>query len=310
MGTRSPSRSGASTRCRASPCGDVSHLPSPCFAIRPGPQCLGCCNGGFISPASRSDTGSALGHGKCSTQAGSTPPHPCMSRPRGPTSFVSVSAFTTVPGLCSHLPYSAAYMWACSVVALAPALLAAYTLAPSPSHIAITSPCLSNATSRVAVAAAANICHYHLHHHHYHHHNTVATNTKSAMLRRSQPTVHYMMTCLRKCLCSCSNGTALSSRCARVHHIHMQHQRCHRRPWASLGTCQCCQAHQQGVSYGRGPSGPVVSLIRREAEAAVIGDLAAAGSIPAIGKKWPTPHALMGNPPSQDNGFPARKGLP
>jgi len=59
-----------------------------------------------------------------------------------------------------------------------------------------------------------------------------------------------------------------------------------------------------------GPSGPVVSLIRREAEAAVIGDLAAAGSIPAIGKKRPTPHALMGNPPSQDNGFPARKGLP
>ena len=215
-----------------------------------GPQCLRCCNSGFISPASRSDTSGALSYGKCSTQAGSTPPHPCMSRPGGPTSFVSVSAFMTVPGLCSHPPYSAAYMRACSAVVLAPALLATYTLAPSPSHIAITSPRLGNATSRVTVAAAANICRYHLRHHRYHHHNTVATNTKSAMPRRPQPTVHYMMTCLRNYLRSCSNGTALSSRRARVHHTRTRHQRCRRRPWASLGTRQRCQAHQQGVSYG------------------------------------------------------------
>ena len=58
-----------------------------------------------------------------------------------------------------------------------------------------------------------------------------------------------------------------------------------------------------------GPSGPVVLLIQREAEAAGW-HLAAMGSIPATGKKWPTPHALMGNPPSQDNGFLAQKGLP
>jgi len=41
-------------------------LPPPHSAICPGPQCLGHCNGGFISPTSRSNTRSALGHGKCS----------------------------------------------------------------------------------------------------------------------------------------------------------------------------------------------------------------------------------------------------
>jgi len=43
-------------------------LPPPHSTIRPGPQRLGHCNGGFISPASRSDAGSALGHGKCSAR--------------------------------------------------------------------------------------------------------------------------------------------------------------------------------------------------------------------------------------------------
>jgi len=43
-------------------------LPPPRSAIRSGPQCLRCCNGGFISPASRSDARSALGHGKCSAR--------------------------------------------------------------------------------------------------------------------------------------------------------------------------------------------------------------------------------------------------
>jgi len=42
-------------------------LPPPHSAICPGPQCLRCYNSGFISPASRSNAGSALGHGKCST---------------------------------------------------------------------------------------------------------------------------------------------------------------------------------------------------------------------------------------------------
>jgi len=43
-------------------------LPLPRSAIRPGPQCLGRCNGSFISPASRSNAGSALSHGKCSAR--------------------------------------------------------------------------------------------------------------------------------------------------------------------------------------------------------------------------------------------------
>jgi len=40
--------------------------PPPRSTIHPESQCLGRCNGGFISPASRSNAGSALGHGKCS----------------------------------------------------------------------------------------------------------------------------------------------------------------------------------------------------------------------------------------------------
>jgi len=54
-------------RPHARPCHAVPFCTCPpCSAIRPGPQRLGCCNSGFISTASRSDAGSALGHGKCS----------------------------------------------------------------------------------------------------------------------------------------------------------------------------------------------------------------------------------------------------
>ena len=43
-------------------------LPPPRSTIHPRPQCLGRCNSGFISPASRSDARSALSHGKCSAR--------------------------------------------------------------------------------------------------------------------------------------------------------------------------------------------------------------------------------------------------
>jgi len=56
---------GASTLSQALPCGGLRTC-SPCSAIRPGLQCLGCCNGGFVSPATRPDARSALGNGKCS----------------------------------------------------------------------------------------------------------------------------------------------------------------------------------------------------------------------------------------------------
>jgi len=65
---------------------------------------------------------------------GSASPHPFVSMPGGPTLFVSVPAFTTVPGLRFHSPYSAAHVQACSASALVPALLAVYTLALSITH--------------------------------------------------------------------------------------------------------------------------------------------------------------------------------
>jgi len=73
-------------------------------------------------------------------------PHLCVSTPGGLTPFASVPAFTTVPGLCSHSAHSAAHI-----------LSARYTLALSPSHIAIISPRFGSATSRIAAAAAGVI---------------------------------------------------------------------------------------------------------------------------------------------------------
>ena len=76
----------------------------------------------------------------------STCPYLCMSTPRGPTPFTSVLAFTTVPGLCSHLAHSAAHV-----------LSARYTLAPSPLHIAVILPRFSSATSCITATAAGVI---------------------------------------------------------------------------------------------------------------------------------------------------------
>ena len=53
----------------------------------------------------------------------------------------------------SYLPHGTAQVQAsCAAVAPAPALSATYTLASSPSHGVIASPCLGNATSHVTVA--------------------------------------------------------------------------------------------------------------------------------------------------------------
>ena len=60
-------------------------------AIRPGHQCLRCCNGGFISPTSRPNAGSAHGNGKCSAYDRRRSPQ-CL-RVRLPVCV----AFTTVP---------------------------------------------------------------------------------------------------------------------------------------------------------------------------------------------------------------------
>ena len=123
---------------------------------------------------------------------GSAPPHLYAPTSEGPTSLASMSAFNTMPaslrglgdmgdrcichrGSCSPFlppdffnepnkphapihPHSAAHMQAsCSAVVLAPVLLAAYTLAPLLSHVVISSPCLGNAASPIAVTATAII---------------------------------------------------------------------------------------------------------------------------------------------------------
>jgi len=59
----------------------------PCSTIRSGPQRLGCCNGGFISPASRSDAGSVLGHGKCSAHDRQRSPSSAPVNARGSASL-------------------------------------------------------------------------------------------------------------------------------------------------------------------------------------------------------------------------------
>ena len=70
----------------------------------------------------------------------------------------------------------------CSAVAPVPALLAAYALASSLSHIAITSPRLGNATPRVAAVATAAVVAI-----------AIIGNCqhRGAMQRRMQPTTHY-----------------------------------------------------------------------------------------------------------------------
>jgi len=126
----------------------------PCFTIRPGPQRLRCCSGGFISPASRSDASSALGHGKCSAR-----PH----RQRSPSSVRVNARGSDLLPFCAGLhnrgrlalsfaPWRGPHV--SSAVAPTPTLSAAYALVPSPSHIAIALPHLGNATSHVAAAAA------------------------------------------------------------------------------------------------------------------------------------------------------------
>jgi len=91
-------------------CIDPAHAPPPCFAIRRGPQRLGRCNGGFISPASRSDAGSALGHGKCCAHDRRRFPSSVRQRPRVRLPLAYVPAFTTVAGSRSHSPHGAAHV--------------------------------------------------------------------------------------------------------------------------------------------------------------------------------------------------------
>ena len=147
------------------PCSGLSRL-LPASPYAPG-LCLGFCSSGFLSPASGFDTCSTLGHGKCSTHdrrrfpsfmrvstGGSNFPCICVSGSSPPFRLFHEPSMARTP----HSPRSTAQVQAnYSTVALAPALSTAHQLTLSPSHITIASSHLGNATSRVAVTAAAVI---------------------------------------------------------------------------------------------------------------------------------------------------------
>ena len=107
----------------------------PCSTKRSGPQRLGCCNGGFISPTSRSDAGSVLGPGKCSAHDRQHSPSSMPVNARGSASLWHLCRpFTAVLGSRSHPPHSAAHVRPCSAVVPAPALCVL------PRVVAITPP--------------------------------------------------------------------------------------------------------------------------------------------------------------------------
>ena len=92
LNTRSPSRCGASALCTR-PHHVVAFQPPP-FSTRP--QHLRCCNGGFISPASRLDASRASAMASAVPTTSSTPLRPaaCISMHKGLISLLSMSTFT------------------------------------------------------------------------------------------------------------------------------------------------------------------------------------------------------------------------
>jgi len=115
-------------------CIDPAHAPPPPSPYTLGPNASDAATVALSAPPADPTPAGPLAMASVMPTTSSAPPHPCVSTPRGSTPFASVPAFTTVPGLQSHLPYSAAHMWACSASAPVPALSAAHTFAPSITH--------------------------------------------------------------------------------------------------------------------------------------------------------------------------------
>jgi len=179
---------------------------------------------------------------------GGASPHPFVSTPGGPTLFASVPAFTTVPGLLFHSPYSAAHMRACSASAPVPALSAAYTLAPSITHRCNVAPpwqCDFLASLSLLLALSLSPLWPPTPRHH------AATDTIYNALQRPA-----RATCLRDLPVNAranAHTNACTLRTAQPHHRNSRavnrtctrHQRCRWGPGASPRTCQHCPAQQQ-----------------------------------------------------------------
>ena len=217
----------------------------PCSTICPGPQRLGCCNSGCISPASRSDAGRALSHGKCSAH----------DQERSPSS-VCVNAWG--PSLCQPLqPWQAHALIhptvqpTCEPVQRLRQHQCCRLRTPlfCHHHIAVAFPCLGNATSHVAAAAATVIALAIIAV------ATVATNTKAPHSdgRSLQHTAHDA---LLQPACANTRTLALVQTAQPLHHdmqavhrTHAHHQRHYQGPHASLRTCQHCSVQQQRKSW-------------------------------------------------------------
>ena len=113
---------------------DPAHAPPPPLPYALGPNASDAATVALSAPPADPTPAGPSAMASVMPTTGSTPPHPCVSTPGGSTPFASMLAFTTVLGLWSHLPYSAAHMWACSASAPVPALSAAHTFAPLITH--------------------------------------------------------------------------------------------------------------------------------------------------------------------------------
>ena len=133
------------------------HRPHP-FVPAPGPaiclrlQCLGPCSGGFLSPTSRLNTSSALGHGRCSAYDRwyphsfmSTPPNPPADADYPIPSIITQSQ-KCVSLLCTLPHYALGFNALCLAVAAFSALPAV------PSDIEAAAVTTGSATPRLCMS--------------------------------------------------------------------------------------------------------------------------------------------------------------
>jgi len=197
-------------------------------AIRPGPQRLGCCSGGFISPASRPDAGSALGMAGAAPTTGSAPSpssEPERIRDTGDTGVLATADDAPLPpdtlmGTARPMlsfaptvqpPYGQTIWRLCQHRCCFPRISLVCRHHTSPLH------CPASAMRPLA-RHRRRCCRYRNHHHCH-----CATNTKAQHSngRSSQCTA---TTCPLECPCShsCSNCAASLSQCANsILHVHM-----------------------------------------------------------------------------------------
>jgi len=197
-------------------------------AICAGPQCLGCCSGGFISPASRPDAGSALSMAGAVPTTGSAPSpssKPERIRDTGDTGVLVTADDAPLPpdtlmGTARPMlsfaptvqpPYGQTIRWLCQCwhcLLHISSVCCHHTL---PLH------CPASAMRPLARRRRHHCCHRN------HHHRHCATNTK-AQHSNGHSSQCTATTCLLKCpcSCSCSNHAALLSQCANsTLHVHM-----------------------------------------------------------------------------------------